>query len=115
MDDRTDPIEIIARVSDGKQRALEVWLYKAGKEGWSVTVESTSTDRPGDQCAVVDIEGLRYQICYGKRVRRRMGVLPAGQHVIEAAVKVSMGESTGVTWTTTFALAAWAEPIIEDE
>ncbi|WP_236647289.1 MULTISPECIES: hypothetical protein [Micromonospora] len=61
MDNRTDPIEIIARVSeqDGKQRAFEVWLYKANKEGWSVAVESTSVEAPGDECGVVDIEGLR--------------------------------------------------------
>jgi hypothetical protein len=39
---RTDPVEIVAHVSeqDGQQRALEVWLYKAAKAGWSVTVES---------------------------------------------------------------------------
>lgn len=56
---RTDPVEIVAHVSerDGQQRALEVWLYKAAKADWSVTVESSSLNQPGDECAVVDVEG----------------------------------------------------------
>ncbi|MFI5925031.1 hypothetical protein ACIA3K_03510 [Micromonospora sp. NPDC051543] len=86
MENRTDPIEIIAQVSarDGKQRALEVWLYKADKEGWPVTVESSSVDETGDECAVVEIESLRYQILHAKRVRRRVAIVPRGQHLIAA-------------------------------
>lgn len=117
MDIRIDPTEIIARVSerDGKQRALEVWLYKATKEGWSVTVESTSVDESGDQCAVVHIEGLTYRIRHAKRVRQHVTIVPAGQHLISAAVNLSMGESDGLTQTWEFDHAAWAEPIIEDD
>ncbi|MET8280767.1 hypothetical protein [Micromonospora sp. NPDC005174] len=97
MESRTDPIEIIARVSedDGKQRAFEVWLYKAGKEGWPVTVELSSVDEPGDECAVVEIESLKYRILHAKRVRRRVALLPAGQHLIAAAVGETTGESDG--------------------
>ncbi|MFG1648777.1 hypothetical protein ACGFIE_02530 [Micromonospora sp. NPDC049275] len=116
MDNRPDPIEIIAGVSevDGKHRAFEVWLYKANKEGWAVTVESSSVDQPGDGCGVVDIEGLRYRIRHAKRVRQRVGILSAGQHPIAAAVSQSVGSSDGITWTWEFTHAAWAEPMIED-
>ncbi|MFG3690772.1 hypothetical protein [Micromonospora sp. NPDC047740] len=117
MDNRTDPVEIIARVDerDGKQRAFEVWLYKAHKEGWSVTVESTSLDQPGEECGVVDIECLKYRIRHAKRVRGRVAIVPPGQHLIAATVKLTMGESDGVSWTSEFMHAAWAEPIIEDD
>ncbi|MCW3818050.1 hypothetical protein ONA91_26735 [Micromonospora sp. DR5-3] len=117
MDNRTDPIEIIARVSeqDGKQRAFEVWCYKAGKEGWAVTVESSSVDEPGDECGVVDVEGLRYRIRHARRIRQRVAIVPAGRHLIAAAVDLSLGRSDEVTWMWEFGHAAWAEPVIEDE
>jgi hypothetical protein len=116
MENRTDPIEIIAQVSarDGKQRALEVWLYKANKEGWPVTVESSSVDEAGVECAVVEIESLRYQILHAKRVRGRVAIVPQGQHLIAAAVGLTNGGSDGITWAWEFAHAAWAEPIIDD-
>jgi hypothetical protein len=117
MDGRTDPIEIIARVPEdhGKQRAFDVWCHKASKEGWSLTVESTSTDQPGDECGVVDIEGLKYRIHHAKRVRHPVGIVPAGRHLIMAAVHLAQGNADGITWTWEFDHAAWAEPIIEDE
>lgn len=117
MDNRTDPIEIIARVPEqhGKQRAFDVWCHKASKEGWSVGVESNYADEPGDECGVVDIEGLRYRIHHAKRVRQRVGIVPDGQHLIAAAVKLSTGESNGIVWTSEFTHAAWAEPIVEDD
>jgi hypothetical protein len=117
MDNRTDPVEIIARVSerDGKQRAFDVWCHKASKAGWSVTVESTSANQPGDECGVVDIEGLRYRVRHAKRVRQRVGIVPAGQHVVAAAVAVSMGDSDGIAWTWEFKHAAWAEPVVDDQ
>ncbi|TYC06666.1 hypothetical protein FXF53_02780 [Micromonospora sp. WP24] len=116
MDDRTDPVEIIARVAEdhGKQRAFEVWLHKVGKAGWSVVVESTSVDEPGDECGIVDVEGLRYRIRHAKRVRIPVAIVPPGQHLIAAAVKMTTSGLDGVTWTWEFDHAAWAEPIIED-
>ncbi|ADL48203.1 hypothetical protein Micau_4693 [Micromonospora aurantiaca ATCC 27029] len=116
MDNRTDPIEIIARVSEnqGMQRALEVWLYKTHQEGWPVTVESSSVDQPRNDCGVVAVEGLEYRIRHTKRVRRRVAIVPAGQHLIAAAVDSATGRSDGITWTWEFDHAAWAEPMIDD-
>ncbi|MFI5909702.1 hypothetical protein [Dactylosporangium sp. NPDC051541] len=98
---------------DGKQRAFDVWLHKAGKEGWSVIVESSSAGEPGDECGVVSIEGLRYRIHHGKRVRRPVAVVADGQHLVAAAANLLAGESDGASWTAEFAHAAWAEPIID--
>jgi len=117
MDGRTDPVEIIARVAEdhGKQRAFDVWCHKASKEGWSVTVESASPNQPGDECGVVDIEGLKYRIHHAKRVRQRVGIVPVGQHLIMAALDVAQGEADDISWTWEFEHAAWAEPILEDQ
>ncbi|MGR6322002.1 hypothetical protein Q2K19_15655 [Micromonospora soli] len=117
MDNRTDPIEIIARVAerDGKQRAFEVWRYKAEKQGWSVTVQSSSVDEPGDECGVVDVEGLPYRIRHAPRVRQRVEIVPAGRHLIAAAVEWSLGRSEDLAWYWRFDHAAWAEPVIEDD
>ncbi|WP_433281569.1 hypothetical protein [Micromonospora sp. CA-244673] len=79
-----------------------------------MTVESSSVDRPGGECGVVDIEGLKYHICRAKRVRQRVAIVPAEQHLIAAAVNQSMGSSDGITWTWEFDNAAWVEPMIED-
>ncbi|MEU8070655.1 MULTISPECIES: hypothetical protein [unclassified Micromonospora] len=117
MDDRIDPIEIIARVSEqqGKHRAFEVWLYRADKEGWSVTVESTSLDQPGDECGVVNVEGLRYRIRHTKRVRREVIIVPPGRHLITAPLNPARAEADGLRQTWQFHHAAWAEPIVEDD
>jgi hypothetical protein len=80
-----------------------------------VTVESTSLDRPGTECGVVEVEGPRYRVHHSKRVRQRAAIVPAGQHLIAAAVKLSMGEPDGATWTWEFVHAAWAEPVAADE
>ncbi|MEU8609268.1 hypothetical protein AB0C29_14820 [Actinoplanes sp. NPDC048791] len=116
MDNRTDPVEIIARVSenDGKGRAFEVWLYKAAKEGWSVTVEATMVDEPGDQCGTVKIDGLKYRIRHAKRVRERVGYIQPGRDLTAAAVDIATGESDDIFWTWEFGHAAWADPIVED-
>jgi hypothetical protein len=117
VDSRPDPVEILARVSerDGKQRAFDVWVDKAGKAGWDVAVESTVTDRPGTECGVVDIEGLRYRIHHGKRVRTRVAQGPPGEHAIALAVRISMGRADDVRWGWEFSHAAWAEPVVSDE
>lgn len=118
MDTRPDPVEILAHVPerDGRQRAFDVWVHKATKAGWAVTVESTCTDQPGTAlCGVVDIEGLRYRVFFAKRVRVEVAMVPPGKHLIAAAVDLTMGRAEGVTWTSEFRHAAWAEPIIDDE
>ncbi|WP_446210788.1 hypothetical protein [Micromonospora sp. IBSANI012] len=113
MDTRTDPVEILDRVSeqDGRQRAFEVWVHKAIKAGWAVTVESTS-DRPGPECGVVEIEGLRYRVLHAERVRQRVAIVPAGEHLIAASVRLSRGDAEGISWAWEFGHAAWAEPIV---
>jgi hypothetical protein len=111
MDGRTDPVEILARVSerDGRPRAFEVWVHKVRQAGWSVTIESTSFDEPGTGCGIVEIEGLRYRVHHGHRVRQRLAILPGGMHPAIAA----KGEPVAAEWGWTFAYAAWAEPILD--
>ena len=117
MEMRTDPIEIIARVAerDGRRRAFDVWVHKAKKAGWSVSVESVTDEGPGAECGAVDIEGLRYRILHDKRVRQPVAIVPPGQHLIAAAVELTTGRSEGVVWTWEFTHAAWAEPILPIE
>jgi hypothetical protein len=117
VDERTDPVEIIARVDepDGRERAFGVWIHKATKAGWTVTVVSTSFDRLGTECGVVDVDGLPYRIHHGRRVRQRVGIVAPGRHLIAAAVDLATGEQDGITWTWDFSHAAWAEPILADQ
>jgi len=117
MDERVDPVEIIARVSsqDGRERAFGVWIHKAVKAGWAVSVVSTSFDQPGTECGVVDIEGLPYRVHHGPRVRHRVGIVAPGRHLIVAALDLAAGEQDGITWTWEFSHAAWGEPILTDQ
>jgi hypothetical protein len=116
VDDRIDPIEIVARVGshDGRERAFGVWVHKATKAGWAVSVVSSSFDQPGTECGVVDIEGLPYRVHHSPRVRHRVGIVAQGRHLIAAALDMATGEQDGITWTWEFAYAAWAEPILAD-
>lgn len=117
MDKRTDPVEILARVPeyDGKQRAFDVWVHKAHKAGWPVTVESSATEQPGDECGVVEIEGLRYRVRFAKRVRQRVAVVAEDKHLIAAAVGLTLGRTEDVVeWAAEFRHAAWAEPLLDD-
>jgi hypothetical protein len=110
---RPDPVEILARVSNDRERAFETWIYLAGKAGWTVTEESRSLDQPGTLCGVVDVEGLRYAIHYGPRVRHLIHVVPAGVHLISAVARATSGEPVEFVdryWE--LAPAAWAEPFI---
>ncbi|GGN87153.1 hypothetical protein [Nocardia rhizosphaerihabitans] len=115
MDNRKDPIQIIASVSrrDDKQRAFEVWIWRAGKEGWSVSVVSSSVDEPGHVCGIVDVEGLKYRINLSSRVRKRVYYAEPGQHAGAAVAEMTTGESEPPVWGWGFAPAAWAEPIID--
>jgi hypothetical protein len=44
-----------------------------------------------------------------------VAIIPAGQHLIATAVKMSSSEVDDVTWTWTFDQAAWLEPAVADE
>ncbi|MEV0900750.1 hypothetical protein [Actinoplanes sp. NPDC049802] len=116
MDERTDPVEILAHVGerDGRARAFEVWCYRAQKAGWEVDVESTSFEDDGDVCGIVHIEGLRYRIRHSPRVRRQVYHVDSAQHPIAVAVAMTAGgEIEGrVTHGVEFTHAAWAEPIL---
>ncbi|MFG1603544.1 hypothetical protein [Actinoplanes sp. NPDC049265] len=116
--ERPDPVNIQAAVSgsDGKERALEVWLWRAERAGWAVTVQSRAVSEPGDVCAVVLVEGLRYRIRHSPRLRRRMGYVevPAGEHFAATVARMTMGEPAPVEYVWEFQHAAWAEPVIAD-
>jgi hypothetical protein len=105
MDERTDPIEIVARVGGvvpftDRERALGVWMHLATKAGWQVTSVS-GPDQVGDSgtCGVVDVEGIQYLILLGPRVRR-------------ALVEVIEGR---MTQRPVLGFAAWAEPVLAAE
>ncbi|MFQ6328374.1 hypothetical protein ACLMAL_19820 [Nocardia sp. CWNU-33] len=92
-----------------------MWIWKARKAGWLVSVESSSADEPGDECGVVDVEGLKYRINFSPRVRRRVFHSAPGQHAIATAIEIATGESAPAAWGWEFAPAVWAEPIVEDD
>lgn len=115
-EDRADPVTILAAVSerDGRARAFEVWCYKAGRAGWAVVVETTSFHIDGDECGIVHIEGLRYRIRHGPRLRRQVYYVDSPLHPIAVAVNLTTGGDAGgpVTHGVELTHAAWAEPII---
>jgi hypothetical protein len=101
QDERVDPIQIIARVggvayrSMDASRAFEVWVHLTRKAGWDVTelpVERNADD-PTDLGAVM-VEGIKYRIRFGPRVRRLLA-----------------DDSTGhLAYKDALGYAAWAEP-----
>ncbi|MFF4632156.1 hypothetical protein [Streptomyces griseorubiginosus] len=102
MDKRTDPVEIIARVGgltpgSDHERALGTWVYLASKAGWQVAEADGFTASPGrGEIGAVDIEGIRYVIRLGPRVRRLLYEVVDG-HMMKR---------------DTLATAAWAEPLV---
>ncbi|GIJ43654.1 hypothetical protein Val02_05400 [Virgisporangium aliadipatigenens] len=114
MDERADPVEILARVGrfDSRERAFDVWVHKARKAGWSVEVRATTFDVPGTGCGVVDIEGLPYRVHHGPRVRHLVGIVEPGKHLIASAVDATLGRADGTVFRWEFGYAAWAEPVI---
>ncbi|MCX5297393.1 hypothetical protein OG898_12960 [Streptomyces sp. NBC_00193] len=105
MDSRKDPDEIIARVGGVAQypddeRALGVWMHLAAKAGWQVAEAADfAPDGRRGECGAVDIEGLRYVIRLGPRVRRLLHEVVDGRMVQRDVL----------------AVAAWAEPIVTGE
>ncbi|MEU9973629.1 hypothetical protein [Streptomyces sp. NPDC051014] len=105
MDKRTDPVEIIARVGDvppysEHERAFGTWMYLASKAGWQV-VEADGFAADGDrgEIGAVDVEGIRYVIRLGPRVRQLLYEVVDG-HMVKRDV---------------LAVAAWAEPIVTED
>ncbi|MFJ9345016.1 hypothetical protein [Streptomyces sp. NPDC101237] len=105
MDKRTDPVEIIARVGgvtpySDRERAFGTWVYLASKAGWQVVeADGFVADTDRGEIGAVDVEGVRYVIRLGPRVRRLLYDVVDG-HMAKRDV---------------LAVAAWAEPVVTEE
>jgi hypothetical protein len=105
MDERIDPVEIVARVGGvlpftDRDRALGVWIHLATKAGWQVISVSGPDQADGSGvCGVVDVDGIQYLILLGPRVRRPL-------------VEVVEGR---MTQRPVLGFAAWAEPVLTGE
>ncbi len=105
MDERPDPIQIIAKVgsswaAEEPERAIQVWMHLAGKASWEVSrVEVASVDHDAGECGIVDVEGLRYLVRQSRRVRRTL-VDDAGGKLTKRPV---------------FGFAAWVEPVLSPD
>ncbi|MFE4968881.1 hypothetical protein [Streptomyces sp. NPDC056660] len=105
MDKRTDPVEIIARVGgvtpySDRERAFGTWVYLASKAGWHVVeADGFTADSERGEIGAVDVEGVRYVIRLGPRVRRLLYEVVDG-HMVKRDV---------------LAVAAWAEPVVTKE
>ena len=103
MEKRTDPVQIMGLTGgvvprpEDFERALDLWCYKAGKEGWAVTIVERQADA-GDagRCGTVEVEGLRYEVRYGPRTR---------------IIAYDDGTGTEVA-RPMFAYAVWVEPVV---
>lgn len=102
--DRVDPVQIVARVGgltaelSDSDRAFEVWVYLARQAGWDV-IEYPPDPEAADEneFGSVMIEGVKYKICYGLRVRQMLADDSTG-HLMHRPV---------------LTYASWAEPDLE--
>ena len=105
MDERTDPVVIIARVGgvtpySDHERAFGTWMYLASKAGWQVVeADGFTADGERGEIGAVDVEGVRYVIRLGPRVRRLLYEVVDGCMVKRDVLGV----------------AAWAEPVVTEE
>ena len=114
MDERLDPIQIIARpgpaVAGYREQVFGVWLHVARKAGWHVEPVDAEVDWPAGECGVVDVEGLRYLIRVGQRSRGVALIVP-DEHVGVHVADVLTGRRSYPT-EPIFTLTVWAEPIL---
>lgn len=103
MDKRVDPTDVVGRTGgvyaapEDFERALDLWCYKAEKEGWPVSVlDRERVPGKDGRCGTVDVEGLRYQVRYGPRTRTIV-IDDSNGHDVERPA---------------FAYAVWAEPVV---
>ncbi|WP_327068111.1 hypothetical protein [Kitasatospora sp. NBC_01302] len=105
MDERPDPVQIIARVGTSfraaePERAIEVWVHLAGQAGWQVNrIDGAAVDLDAGECGVVEVEGLRYLVRQDRRVRRTLFDDSGGR----------------LTQRPVFSFAAWAEPVLSPD
>ncbi|WP_394618343.1 hypothetical protein JNUCC0626_04380 [Lentzea sp. JNUCC 0626] len=95
MDERTDPTLIIAQpggLAPPRQRIVEVWAHLAAKAGWQVEPVADFELTTKQDCGAVDVEGLRYVVKYGPRLREPL--------------------YEGNSERPVFAPAAWVEPLV---
>lgn len=72
-------------------------MHLAARAGWDVSrIDDSSVDLHAGECGMVDVEGVRYLVCQGRRVRR------------------SLYDDSGgsLTQRPIFGFAAWAEPVL---
>jgi hypothetical protein len=88
MDERLDPIKIVARpssaIAQDQQQAFGIWIHLARTAGWQVDALNETVKWSAGECGVVDVEGLRYLIRVGFRSRSRAVIVPdehVGVHV----------------------------------
>ncbi|MFI6034768.1 hypothetical protein ACIBBD_11505 [Streptomyces sp. NPDC051315] len=103
---RKDPVEIIARVSVlDPERAREVWIHLATRDGWAVEVLNADHQSVAEArslpifCGRVEIEGIPYVIQVGPRVRHSLMEVVNGEWVNRPVLDV----------------AAWVEPEVSAE
>ncbi len=114
MDERLDPVQIIARPIRGMERdraqVLGLWMHCARKAGWQVEPLDAPVDSAGGECGVVDVEGLCYLIRVGLRGRGRAVAAPEGH--VGAFVANAVLEGRGLVSYPVFSLTVWAEPVL---
>ncbi|MEU4622089.1 hypothetical protein AB0G04_19255 [Actinoplanes sp. NPDC023801] len=114
MDQRPDPIQIIVRPSElvakHQEQVFGAWVHRARKAGWRVDALDGDVDWLAGECGVVDVEGLRYLVRVGLRGRSRVMGVPDG-HIGAHVADVVLGTRSFVS-EPTFALTAWAEPVL---
>jgi hypothetical protein len=102
--DRVDPVQIVVRIGgvtaglSDSDRAFEVWVYLARQAGWDVIEfpPDPQASTESDFGSVI-VEGIKYKICYGLRVRQTLA-----------------DDSTGnLTRRPVLAYTSWAEPDLE--
>jgi hypothetical protein len=114
MDERLDPVQIIARpsrmIAQDQTQAFGVWMHAARKAGWQVDVADESVEWSAGECGVVEVEGLRYLVRVGLRGRGRAVTVPDG-HVGSHVAQMAAGRGSFVS-EAVFVLTVWAEPVL---
>ena len=114
MDERLDPVQIIARPIRGMEQdraqVLGLWMHCARKAGWQVEPVDAPVDSASGECGVVDVEGLRYLIRVGLRGRGRAVTAPDAH--VGAFVANAVLEGRGLVSYPVFSLTVWAEPVL---
>ncbi|MEY9860054.1 putative cupin superfamily protein [Catenulispora sp. GAS73] len=114
MDERPDPIQIVARpssaIAQDQKQAFGIWIPLAGKADWQVDALDEAVAWSAGECGVVDVEGLRYLIRAGLRSRSKAVIVP-GDHVGVHVSDLVTGRRSFPA-KPVFASTVWAEPLL---